>query len=774
MGAGRQNGGGGRGARARAAVLPLGRVAAWRPGALRRALAAGPGWIIGCIAREAEARRLFPWIPVAYGAGIALAFAADGPLSIWPPLLAGMGFVAACVLFRARPVALAVLIGLAAMFLGFAAAVIRTQLVAAPVLGRVLSTSFEGFVETVEDRQAGGRLVIRLAKLDRVGDAERPLRARASARTLEGITPGDYVAGTARLLPPPEAARPGGYDFARDAYFRGIGAVGSVSGKLRRVDPAPIRKPWDLELAAAIDRARNALTARIANAIGGQPGAVAAALVTGKRGLIEERTNDVLRAAGIYHVVSISGLHMMLAAGVFFWLARALLVLSPTLALNWPTKKIAALVGMAGATAYCVFSGSDVAAERSLIMILVMQGAILIDRPALSMRNLAISALIVLTREPETLLGPSLQMSYAAVAGLISLAEWGRGRAKPKEGSDLIGRALVWAGAVFLGTLATTLVATIATAPFSGFHFQNLQPYGLIGNAATLPLVSFLVMPCAVLGTLAYPFGLDRPVWWAMGLGVQAVLKLSEWVASLGGSIVAVPAFGTGALVLLVVALLCATLFVSGLRWLAFAPAALGLAAAWSAPRQDIYVARDGSGAAIRGQEGRLTIIGRVPAFTVEQWLKADGDARKATDPSVRAGSRCDPIGCTVPLRDGRVASYLEDRRGFAEDCQRAALVISRVTAPPTCGASLVIDRAFLAGHGASAVRARDTGFEVTSVRRPDETRPWLPKPARTTTAPPARAGLPPRPPPPADGPSDAPVEPELPPAEAPDGNPGP
>jgi competence protein ComEC len=70
---------------------------------------------------------------------------------------------------------------------------------------------------------------------------------------------------------------------------------------------------------------------------------------------------------------------------------------------------------MIGAVAYCVFSGSEVATERSLIMILVMLGAILIDRPALSMRNLALSALIVLAREPETLLGPSFQMSYAAV-----------------------------------------------------------------------------------------------------------------------------------------------------------------------------------------------------------------------------------------------------------------------------------------------------------------------------------------------------------------------
>jgi competence protein ComEC len=178
--------------------------------------------------------------------------------------------------------------------------------------------------------------------------------------------------------------------------------VGSLTGRVE-VRAPPIAADFALRVAAAIDGARNDLTRRIAGAIGGQAGAVAAALVTGKRGLIGEDTNDALRAAGIYHIVSISGLHMVLAAGTMFWLARALLAAIPVLALQWPVKKIAAVTAMLGAVAYCVFSGSEVATERALVMTLVMLGAILVDRPALSMRNLALSALIVLAREPEAL-----------------------------------------------------------------------------------------------------------------------------------------------------------------------------------------------------------------------------------------------------------------------------------------------------------------------------------------------------------------------------------
>ena len=740
----------GRGGAAGAAALPfpLGRTG-------RRERAAAPGLLrlaISYLAFEAERRRLFPWIAVAYGGGVLLAFAADGPLSAWPALAAGGLAGAIGYAWRSRPVLLALAIGLSAAFAGFAAYALRVQAVDAPVLGRTTVGRLTGFVENLEERGRGGRLVVLVTGLDGVPPEDRPARVRVTARAVDGVGPGDHVGVTARLLRPPEPARPGGYDFARDAYFRGIGAVGSVLGAVRAAEPPAPPGPA-LRIAAAIDWARNMVTARIASAIGGQAGAVAAALVTGKRGLIEERTNEVLRAAGIYHVVSISGLHMMLAAGVFFSVTRALLALSSTAALGWPCKKIAAGVGMAGASAYCVFSGSDVAAERSLCMILVMQGAILFDRPALSMRNLALSALIVLTREPETLLGPGFQMSYAAVAGLIALAEWGRGRTGGAEPGDILGRIVRWVVTVVVGTVATTAIATVATAPFATFHFGALQPYGLIGNAATLPLVSLVVMPCAVLGTLAYPFGLDRPVWWLMGVGVDAMLRLSDWVAGLGGSVLVVPAFGAGALLLLVLALLIATLPASPLRWGAVAPAALGILAVSATLRPDVYVARDGTGAAVRGPNGRLLILGRVSAFTSEQWLRADGDNRRGSAADLRDGTRCDPVGCTVATADGRTISVLTDRRGFAEDCRRATVVVSRFAAPPGC-AALTLDRQHLSLHGATALRAVPGGFDVTTARRPDEVRPWLratsgpaPVRARRPSATPAAPAAPPPPP---------------------------
>ena len=681
------------------------------------------------LAREAEQRRLFPWLAVAFGAGILVFFtAADGEPTLAAPMIAAGFCLAVTPVLRARPIALALMLALAALFLGFAAGVSRVASVAGPVLTRTTIAPLAGLVEGLDEREGGARLIVRVASFGDLDAESRPRRVRVSYRAAQAVRPGDTIRATARLLPPPEAVRPGGYDFARDAYFRGIGAVGSLVGKVEVGVPAePL--PWSLQVAASIDAARNAFTRRITDAIGGQAGAVAAALVTGKRGLIANETNDVLRAAGIYHVVSISGLHMVLAAGVVFWLVRAGLALVPVLALAWPIKKIAAGAAMLGVTAYCAFSGWDVAAERALIMTLVMLGAILVDRPALSMRNLALAAILALAREPEALLGPSFQMSFGAVAGLIACAPLIGGRVFRTDSPSRIARAASWVATAVVGTLATTLVAQIATAPFATYHFQTVQPFGLVGNALTLPLVSLAVMPAAVLGMLAYPFALDRPVWWLMGLAVRGMLEISAWIAGFGQANTVLPAFGTGALVLLAVALLLATLPVSRLRLLALVPAGLGVALAASPARYDIYIDRDGAGAAIRGQDGRLVVLGRPPGFVLEQWLKADGDGRRPDAVIGAAGPRCDRLGCTLAAIDGRTVALVTDKRAFAEDCTRADILITRLRAPPGCAAPLIADRSFLAARGATAIRLGAAEPDVVTARGIGPPKPWQPKP---------------------------------------------
>jgi competence protein ComEC len=387
-------------------------------------------------------------------------------------------------------------------------------------------------------------------------------------------------------------------------------------------------------------------------------------------------------------------------------------------------KKIAAVAAMLGGTAYCVFSGSDVATERSLIMTLVMFGAVLADRPALSIRNLSIAALIVLAREPEALLGPSFQMSFGAVAAMMALVPLMHRRQTEGAPATLIGKGLVWLRQAGLGLITTTLVASIATAPFAAYHFQTLNPYGLIGNALALPLVSMIVMPSAVLGVLAYPFGLDRPVWQLMGAAVSQVLEVSAWVGSFGGSTVVVPALGIGALGLLSIGLLVLTLPASSLRWLALVPAGAGLAFAAAPERHDIYIDREGAGAAIRSAGGRLTLVGKTSSFVAEQWLRADGDDRSADDPSLRRDARCDRAGCVVEGRSRTFIAFVQDVAAFQEDCRRAVVVITPLDAP-RCDAALVLGREALSQRGATTVSLTADAIEMRSVKKGREVLPW-------------------------------------------------
>ncbi|KRE16560.1 hypothetical protein ASE63_15210 [Bosea sp. Root381] len=725
---------------ARASILPA-RLPAFasRPPVLGLALSESRRRALNALTLEAERRRLFLWLPAMMGAGILLYFAADREPALWAPLI-GLALAAAAALgLRQRRLAPLVCLAVAAAFAGFAAAAWRTASVAAPMLDRPRIGQLTGFVETVEARDAGARLVILVTGIAGLEPERWPKRVRVNIRG-GSVSPGDHIAAVARLLPPPGPARPGGYDFGRDAFFRGLGAVGNIPGKIV-LAPPPRPPPAELRLAATIDQARNALTQRIAESGGGQAGAMAAALVTGKRGLITETTNTDLRAAGIYHIVSISGLHMVLAAGTIFWLVRALLALSRTLALRWPIKKIAAVAAMIGATAYCLFSGSEVATVRSLIMTLVMLGAILVDRPALSMRNLALAAIIVLLREPEALLGPSFQMSFGAVAALIAFAErWeSRDRSRPPPVLPWPLRPLWIAG---IGIVVTTLLATAATAPFGAYHFQTFNPFGLLGNALALPFVSLFVMPAAVFGVLAYPFGLDWPAWWLMGAASEIVLKLAHWVATLDHSTVVVAAFGPAALACFAAALLWITLWTTKLRFLAILPLMAGVAVAAKPEKPEVLIERDGSGIAVRGKDGTLIVAGRPSRFVLQQWLTADGDGRNPDDAALRHGAACDAQGCVLTTKQGRSVAYARDRLAIIEDCRRADLVVTSIPWTAPCKAML-IDRMALIRDGATSLIRRGGGWRSLAAEQSGSDRPWNRKldavpatPARPATQP--------------------------------------
>ena len=332
-------------------IAGRGRAGAW-PRGLRLAF-------LDALETEAEQRRAFLWLPVALGAGVVLYFAADREPNLWLCAALTAGLAGISVLARSHRRAFFVLVGAAAVFGGMTSAGWRTARLAAPVLDRMRIVTVEGYIEEMDFRREGARFVLRVSATDGLDDAKTPYRIRLTTRRTPDFDAGAYVQMKARLLPPSRAAQPGGYDFARDAWYARIGAVGSVLGPIESADAPEPPDMW-LRAGMAVDRARNALARRVDTIVGGDAGAIAAAMVTGKRDLLSEDAKDLIREAGIFHVITISGVQMTLVAGIFFVGLRRLLALSRTLALNYPIKKCAAAAAIVAAIGYDVMAGSRI------------------------------------------------------------------------------------------------------------------------------------------------------------------------------------------------------------------------------------------------------------------------------------------------------------------------------------------------------------------------------------------------------------------------------
>ncbi len=254
-----------------------------------------------------------------------------------------------------------------------------------------------------------------------------------------------------------------------------------------------------------------------------------------------------------------------------------------------------------------------------------------------------------------------------------------------------------------------------------------------------LPFVSLFVMPAAVFGVLAYPFGLDWPAWALMGLASDAVLKVAHWVATIDHSTVMVAAFGPAVLSCFALSLLWLTLWTTAWRWLAVLPLTLGVATAGKPEKPEILIERDGSGLAVRGADGRLAVAGKPSRFVLQQWLAADGDSRSPDDPGLRAGVACDTLACITRTADGRSVSYTRDRLAIIEDCQRADLVVTAMPWSGACKAKL-IDRVALSRDGATSLYRTGGGWSSHVSEQQGSERPWdrrrAPRPSAAATAP--------------------------------------
>ncbi len=562
---------------------------------------------------EAERAQLPPWFVVGFGSGIAAWFAIDRP-SGWLALLAiAAGLALFGFTIRGGRLERAIGWFAFAAALGCALVWARSAWVAAPRLDRPLITAFEARVERVEPRVAKGDLRLTLAP----ANPALPPRVRVSApadTAPEGLGAGAVVRLRARLTPPPPMALPGTYDFARDAWFRAIGAVGRALGPVELVQPAGSR---------SLDSVRERLGSHIRERLPGDSGGIATALATGDQNAVGEEDAEAMRRSGLTHLLSVSGLHIAAVVGAAMLLALKLLALSERLALRFNLVLVAAGVGALAGVAYTLLTGAQVPTVRSCLVALLVLLGIALGRDALSLRLLSVAALVILAFRPESLAGASFQLSFAAVTAIIALhsAGWAR-RTFMRREEGVAGRL---ARAV-VAMLATGLAVELALVPFALYHFHKAGLYGIAANLVAIPLTTFVIMPLEAGALLLDLVGAGAPLWYLTGLAIDLLLWIAWTVGGASGAVATLASMPGWAFASMIAGGLWCCLWDSRARVAGLVPFLIGAAAAAAAPSPDVLVTGDGRHLAVVGPDGAPRILrNRTGDFVREIFAESSG-----------------------------------------------------------------------------------------------------------------------------------------------------
>lgn len=695
---------------------------------------------------EVERERLGLWIPVGLGLGIAAWFGLPDALAWGGWIASGCVLAGLALLLPDGSRARALLAG-AGLLVAAGCALVwgRALLVGAPPLPRPVFTQLEGEVLQVERQPALGRwrLVIAPAQGGANGMPRRIRVTLPDADRPAGVGEGARLRFRIRLMPPPAAALPGSYDYARVAYFAGIGATGRALPPVRLVGPARGEGTMEAWRRRLVDHVRTRLP--------GPEGAIAATLATGDRGGISARDADAIRRSGLAHLLSISGLHVSALIGAVMALVYRLLALSRRLALGLPLMQIAAGAGALAGLGYTLLTGAQVPTVRACAAALLVLGGLVLGREPISLRLIAAGSLVVLLLWPESLLGPSFQMSFAAVIVIVALMEtgWFRALTQPGEADRAgPGGAIRRFARAATGLFVTGLAVEAALMPIALYHFHQAGVLGALANLVAIPLTTFVIMPAEALALILDGVGAGGPFWWVTGRGLALLLGLAHHVGGQSFAIWLAPTFGAVPFAALLLGGLWLLLWRTDWRLWGLLPVAGAVAALLLASPPDLLVSGDGHHMAIRQADGRLALLRpRAGAYMRATLSGAAGLERDEADDG-RSGigggglgalaeapnARCSADLCAVRLRGARrdwmvLATRSDVRLPLAPlvaACAGADIVVADRRLPRGCRPRwLLLDAGWLRDHGGVLVWLRGRPH-WRSLHGPADAHPWI------------------------------------------------
>jgi competence protein ComEC len=668
-----------------------------------------------------------PWLAIAFAGGIAAWFVLDSPvewvLAASLCLLAAVGAVA---LWRGEEARAHLLTAVVAIGLLAAAGIgvvwARSELVGAEPLARPVSATIEGRVLERIEQPAEGR--VRLVLATRVPGEERALKVRINVPLdldRPGLTEGARVRLQARLMPPGAPMLPGGYDFARAAWFEGLAATGGVQGEIELLSAGTGRAP--------LPALQRRLSEHVRSRLDGSPGAIAAAFASGDRGSIAVEDEEAMRDSGLTHLLSISGVHVSAVIAAAYLLAIKLLALWPWLVLRVRLPLVAAGIAALAGVGYTLLTGAEVPTVRSCVGAVLVLIALALGREPLSLRLVAVAATFVLLLWPESLVGPSFQMSFAAVLAIVALAGAAPVRAflAPREEGWL-----AWLARRAAMLLLTGIVIEIALTPIVLFHFHRAGLYGALANVVAIPLVTFVTMPLIALALLLDVVGAGAPVWWLAGQSLELLLGIAHFTAAQPGAVRLMPQMSAATFALFVAGGLWLALWRGRVRLLGLLPAALATALLLATPVPDLLISGDGRHVGFTEGERLLVLRETRSEFTRDNLLELAGVSGEPVPLASWPGAQCSREFCVVSLeRAGRTWQVLMSRnrqvvgeRALAAACERADIVVSDRWLPASCRPRwLKADGRMLAESGGLAIVL--DGQRVTSVSQSQGEHGW-------------------------------------------------
>ena len=669
--------------------------------------------------REREALPL--WWVVAFGFGIALWLVLPGPESWQAALLLAAGAAIAARLLDGR-IANVLFGGSLAVAFGLGLVWVRAHVSEAPKISRPEITTFDATVTAVNPMVARDSVRLLIQPLNPGLPPILRVNVRTQDAPSQGLGPGARVRVKVRLAAPMPMPLPGAHDYARDAWFAGIGGTGKALGALELLEPAT---------GTGLDSLRDRLDRHIRSQLGESEGGIATALVTGDQGALPEADANAMRRSGLAHLLSVSGLHIAAAIGATFLLSIRLLALSERVALRVNLVLVAAGVGALSGVGYTLLTGMQVPTVRSCTAAVLVLIGIALGREAISMRLIAVAALAVLLVRPEALYGASFQLSFAAVTTLVALYSWPwfKRVSEPRD-DDLIGRI----GRSITIMVVTGLAIEIALLPFALYHFHKAGLYGVAANLVAIPLTTFLIMPLEAAALILDPVGLGSPLWAATGWSIALLLKLAHAAASAPGSVALLPAMPAWAFAAMIGGGLWLCLWNGRMRLAGFAPILLGATGALLTPRPDLLVTGDGRHLAVVSEDGTPYLLReRAGDFVRDMLGESAGFDGELPALDYAPGTTCSRDSCVaIVQRDGRswrlLAVRSSQRLDWAEltaACAAADIVVADRRLPRACRPRwLRLDKPALARLGGVAIRLTDEPL-IDSVAEKVADHPW-------------------------------------------------